>query len=266
MHSLKGLQAAFQRHLFSGDGSIVGHIVSMENADNEQRMNIYSNAYHGRLVEALAGDYPAVQALLGEEAFTALCHGYIQAHPSTHYSLRWFGRHLPTFLAATPYSREQPWLAELASLEWTFINAFDAADAAVVDESTVTTIAPEAWPGITVEFHPSVHLVDYHWNILDLWRTVRDGEDIPPPQALPGESACLIWRQEFTTRYRILETDEAQALKAAMQGTGFAGLCEIVGPAIADAGDENGQLEIALRCAGLLKTWLAEGMVMGLGR
>lgn len=264
MQSLKGLQAAFKRHLFTGDGGIVEHIVSMDNVNNEQRMNTYTNAYYGRLVEALAGDFPAVQTLLGDEAFTALCHEYIQAHPSTHYSLRWFGRHLPAFLADAPDTRDRPFLAELASLEWTFVNAFDAADANVLDESAVTTIAPEAWPGITIEFHPSIHLVDYHWNIIDLWRTVRDEEDIPPPQALPVKSTCLIWRQDLTTRYRILEVDEAEALKAARQGSGFAELCEIVTRTLPVAEDENGQLEIALRSAGLLKTWLAEGMVVAL--
>lgn len=185
MHSLKDLQSAFKRHLFTGDGSIVEHIVSMENANNEQRMNTYTNAYYGRLVETLAGDYPAVQALLGEEAFTVLCHDYIQAHPSTHYSLRWFGQHMPAFLAGAEGSRELPFLTELASLEWTFINAFDAANSDVLDESAVTTIAPEAWPVISIEFHPSVHLVDYHWNILDLWRTVRDEEDVPPAKRCP---------------------------------------------------------------------------------
>ncbi|WP_126456808.1 DNA-binding domain-containing protein [Sulfuriflexus mobilis] len=267
MHSLKdlrGLQAAFKRHLFNGDNDIVGHIVSMENANNEQRLNTYTNAYYGRLVETLTGDYPAVRALLGEEAFTVLCHDYIQAHPSTHYSLRWFGRHLPAFLAEAADSRGRPFLAELANLEWAFINAFDAADAEVLDEGAVTTIAAEAWPGITITFHPSLQLVDYDWNILDLWRTVRDEETIPPPEALRETSTCLIWRQGLTTRYRILEADEAEALKAARQGAGFAELCEIVTRVLPAAEDENGQLEIALRSAGLLKTWLAEGMVVGL--
>jgi hypothetical protein len=264
MQSLKGLQAAFKRHLFTGDGSIVEHIVSMKNANNEQRMNTYTNAYYGRLVEALSGDYPAVQALLGEEVFTALCHDYIQAHPSTHYSLRWFGQHLPAFLAGSPLSQERPFLAELASLEWTFINAFDAADAEVLDESAVTTIAPEAWPEIRLVFHPSVYLVDYDWNILDLWRAVRDEAAIPTPVPLPARSTCLIWRQDLTTRYRILETDEAEALKVAKQGASFAELCEIVTQALPAAEDEAGQLELALRSAGLLKTWLAEGMVVEL--
>lgn len=264
MQSLKGLQAAFKRHLFTGDGSIVEHIVSMENANNEQRMNTYTNAYYGRLVEALSGDYPAVQALLGEEAFTALCHDYIQAHPSTHYSLRWFGQHLPVFLVESPISRERPFLAELAKLEWTFINAFDAAEAAALDEHAVTSIAAEAWPEIRINFHPSVYLVDYDWNILDLWRTVRDEEAIPPPQALPARSTCLIWRQDLVTRYRILETGEAEALKAAMQGASFAEMCEIVMQTLPAAEDEAGQLELALRSAGMLKTWLAEGMVVEL--
>lgn len=264
MQSLKDLQSSFKRHLFSGDGDIVTHIVSMDNANNAQRMNTYTNAYYGRLVETLAGDYPAVQAMLGDEAFTALCHDYIQAHPSTHYSLRWFGQHLPAFLAGAAGSRELPFLAELASLEWTFINAFDAADAVVLDENAVTTIAPEAWPDIRIGFHASVHLLDYHWNILDLWRAVSDDEDIPPLQALPETSSCLIWRQALSTRYRILESDEAAALRAAMQGADFAELCEIVTRALPEAGDDDGQLKVALRSAGLLKTWLAEGMVLTL--
>jgi len=264
LKSLKSLQASFQRHLFTGDGDIVEHIVSMENANNEQRMNTYTNAYYGRLVETLAGDYPAVQALLGETAFTALCHDYIQAHPSTHYSLRWFGRHLQAFLADAPQTRDRPYLAELADLEWTFVNSFDAANAEVLDETAAAGIAPQAWPGITIAFHPSVHLVDYHWNIIDLWRTVRDQQEVPSPEALPEASSCLIWRQDLTTRYRILETDEAEALRAALQGASFAGLCEIVTHILPDAEDENGQLEIALRSAGLLKTWLSEGMVAGL--
>lgn len=264
MHSLKDLQATFKRHLFNGDGGIVEHIVSMENANNEQRMSTYTNAYYGRLVETLAGDYPAVQALLGEEAFTAMCHEYIQAHPSTHYSLRWFGRYLPDFLADAAGSRELPFLAELANLEWTFVNGFDAADANVLDENAVTTIAPEFWPGITIEFHSSVHLVEYHWNIIELWRAVRDEEDVPAPEVFPKASTCLIWRQDLTTRYRILETDEAEALKAAMQGVSFAELCEIVTNILPAAEDEKGQLEIALRSAGLLKTWLSEGMVVAL--
>lgn len=49
-----------------------------------------------------------------------------------------------------------------------------------------------------------------------------------------------------------------------MQGASFAELCEIVTRALPAAEDEDGQLEIALRSAGLLKTWLVEGMVLSL--
>jgi len=264
MNSLKNLQAKFQRHLFTGDDSITEHIESMENANNEQRMGVYSNAYYGRLVEVLAEDYPAVQALLGEEAFTSLCHDYIQAHPSTHYSLRWFGQHLQTFIASAPDTRGRPFLVELACLEWSFVNAFDALDAKVLDETAVTRIAPDAWPGITMTFHPSIHLVDYYWNIPDLWRAVRDKDTIPLPEELPEMSSCLIWRQDLVTRYRILEPYEAAALKAAMQGASFAELCEIVSHTLLDADDENGQHEMALRSASLLKTWLSEGIIAAL--
>ena len=266
MLSLKDLQATFQRHIFTGDGDIVEHIVGMENASNEQRVATYTNAYYGRLVEALRGDYPACHALLGDDDFTALCHDYIRVYPSTHYSLRWFGRYLPDFICGHALATGRGYLNELSNLEWTFIHAFDSTDAEVLDETAVTTLPTEVWPEITIRFHPSVRYLDYHWNILDLWRAVRDKDTIPAPQALPDTSCCLIWRQALTTRYRTLDADEAAALKAATKGASFAQLCELLMSLTpySDHQADDYEVNIALRGAGLLKTWITEGLIVQL--
>src|SRR3989338_3715406 len=95
----------------------------------EQGLAIYHNAYRARLLEALRGDYPAVHGWLGDQQFDALAGAYIAAHPSRHFSLRWLGAELASFIETYLVPAQAAPLGELARLEWAFGLAFDAAAA-----------------------------------------------------------------------------------------------------------------------------------------
>lgn len=258
MPGLTEVQAAFKRHLLIGDAGVAAHVVGTEKVDGDRRLAVYAQAYRARLIEALATDYSVLEALLGEEGFSNLCHAYIDAHPSAHYSLRWFGRHLPAYLRQVRH--QDPHLAELAEFEWTLAGAFDAADAPVTEPSEVENIPDEAWPSLQIRLHPSVHRLTFAWNVLDLWRTAKDGKAIPAPARLPEPGACLIWRDGLSTRYRSLDPDENAALVAAASGADFAEICEGLLPW------EQAEQPVALRAASLLKTWLTSGLVSALER
>ncbi|MCG6862296.1 MAG: DNA-binding domain-containing protein [Chromatiaceae bacterium] len=253
MPGLTELQAAFKRHLVIGDTSVAALVVGTDRVDGDQRLAVYARAYRARLIEALATDYAALKVLLGEEGFSNLCHGYIDIHPSTHYSLRWFGQHLPAYVRRI--RDRDPHLAELAELEWTLAGAFDAADAPVIQISEVDKIPAEAWPSLRMRFHPSLNRLTFTWNVLDLWRTAKEEKPIPAPEQLPEPGDCLIWRDGLSTRYRSVEPDESAALDAAASGTAFAEICEGLIPW------ERAEQPVALRAASLLKTWLASGLV-----
>ena len=249
MADLESLQAAFMRHLLHGDEAIFSRVGSPE------RMAIYHNAYRARLVEALANDYRQLQTLLGEAAFTELCHAYIEQHPSRHFSLRWFGRHLPAFSGYAAEQGGHDWRAEMAALEWTFTEAFDAADAPPATESDAAQIAPESWPELTLQFHPAVRVLTLWWNTLDRWRAAKEGGTVPEPQPLPEPTDCLLWRHDLITRFRSLATDEAAALTTALAGGGFTDICGALADVLQD------QEHVPLRAAGFLKTWLNDGLV-----
>jgi hypothetical protein len=246
---LETLQADFLRHLMNGGEKIFAHVGQPE------RMAIYHHAYRARLVEALASDYEQLQKLAGEAAFAELCHAYIDKHPSQHFSLRWFGQDLPAFLGYAAQRGDHDWQAEMAQLEWTFIEAFDAQDVESATEMDAARVPPASWPVLSLSFHPSVRTLTLWWNTLARWRAAKDDEGCSEPQRLPEPIDCLLWRHDLTTQFRSLEADEAAALTTALAGGNFSDICGALAEVLHD------QEQVPLRAAGFLKTWLNEGLI-----
>jgi hypothetical protein len=254
---LKELQKQFKSHLFSQQSNIAGHIVS-DNLSSEFRLSLYANGYVVRLIEVLENDYPVLKEFLGEEAFFELCRLYIARHPSKFASLRWFGQHLPAFLRGEAPYDQTPYLAELAQLEWTLVDAFNASDQVSIEEGDVARVPVEKWPELSFAFHPSVHVFSYYWNILPLWQAHKEQKPFPDVEKLPAQESCLVWRRQLNTFFRTLPKDEAELLGAACQGADFSQLCELLSEDMREIQDPQ---EIPMRAASLLKTWIADTIV-----
>jgi len=250
------LQQAFKAHILAQGDAIVPAIVDSGELSARDRLSIYVYGYKARLGEALGTDYKAIKGLLGDDEFERMASMYIDAWPSRHYSLRWFGQHLAEFLEDT-LDESQGFLVELARLEWAFVMSFDAADHAVVSEAEVAAIPPGDWPGLRLSLSPSLNCGRYSWNVLELWKLGRDEGDTVEPIRLEAPASILIWRQALKTRYRSLQPAEAAGLLCVMQGGDFSDLCtELAG--------FHAEPEVALAAASLLKTWINEGLVSGL--
>jgi len=250
------LQQAFKAHILEQGDDIVAAIAGGGKLTAEDRLSIYVHAYKARLTEALATDYKAIKGLLGDDEFERMASLYIDAWPSRHYSLRWFGQHLSEFLENT-LDESQGFLAELARLEWTFINSFDASDHPQVGEAEVAAVPPADWPGLRLSLSPSASCESFHWNVLELWRMGREQGGKVEPTRLSEPGCILIWRQALKTRYRSLRPAEASCLLSAMQGGNFSDLCAQLTGFYPEA-------EVALAAASLLKTWLNQGLVSAL--
>ena len=99
MKHLRELQRRFQDYLISGSEDIEQDIISTENALAEHRLGAYYNAYRIRLIDCLAVDYSALEKFLGREAFENMALDYLRHYPSTHPSVRWFGKDLSAYPA-----------------------------------------------------------------------------------------------------------------------------------------------------------------------
>ena len=78
---------------------------------------------------ALAAAYPTLQLLLGDESFAALARAHWQADPPLRGDLAQWGAGLPAFIADDAQLASEPYLADMARLDWAVHQAEQAADA-----------------------------------------------------------------------------------------------------------------------------------------
>jgi len=214
-----------------------------------QRLDVYANMYFYRLLDSIREDYPAMVAVVGEQEFHNLITDYLLAHPSQHWSLRYAGQHLASFLPSHRLGAERPWLADLAALEWGILDAFDAADATPLAAADLEPLSPEDWAEVRFTPHPSVRLLELEWSVDDVWeRTQRD--------ELPGEperlaTPILVWRRDLRVYHRPLEPLERDCLRLLLAGEPFAAWCE-------HAAESEGEDGAAEKVVAILQRWLAE--------
>ncbi|MDP9008688.1 MAG: DNA-binding domain-containing protein [Pseudomonadota bacterium] len=255
---LRELQQDMQRHLLGEESGVTGAIVDAPPLKPKDRLAIYRNAYQVRLIDALHDTYPILHGLLGDEAWLALGEAYVAARPSVYRSIRWYGRDLADFMTrCSPYD-DAPILSEVALLEWTLAEVFDAQDAEVLERAALAAVNPAAWGSLTFAFHPSLRRLTFSWNTAAVWKAMSRDETPPGPELSVAPVAWLLWRQNLQNYFRSMTGVEAAALDAALRGRNFGEICEDLSALLP-------QEEIPAAAAGLLATWADSGVIVGIG-
>lgn len=225
-------------------------------------LEAYRHAYRARLVAALTDNFTVLARALGDEAFDALGRAYVDACPSQHPSIRWFGHRLADFMAEAgddlvPHAS----LVDFARMDWALRGAFDAAEAPLLDAATLAALDPDAWAGLVLRLQPSVQRVSLAYAIEPAWRVLREwepdsGDEQPElPEPVAHGHVLLAWRQGLQTKWRSLEPLEASLLAGVADGEPFALLCERAAGALDDAE------AAAPAVVGALQRWLADGLL-----
>lgn len=256
MKPLLKLEEDFKDCMLANALDMKGQIVSTPQASAEERVKVYVEGYRLRLLEVLEDNFTGLHTLIGDEEFDRLGRAYIDAHPSTHPSVRWFGRQLAAFLKDTPPYSADPWLAEMAAFEWAQGLVFDAADDPVLGMEALASVPTEAWADLRFRLHASVQRLDLAWNVPQAWQAMDAGETPPKLQAGPV-APWVLWRNDLLTRWRSLGEGEAWMLDAAQEGRNFGELCE----GLCRWHDPS---KVALQAASHLKLWLTDGLVTAL--
>ena len=251
------LQEQLQIYVLAGGRSIVAAIVDGPRLDAAGRLDVYAKGYRLRLIEILDADYPALHILAGDYLFDQLAIAYVEAHTSVFPNARWFGMHLPRFLASNSAYASQAVLAEMAAFEWAMSLAFDSADDPVLDIADLVNLPGEAWSTLGFRFHSSLQRVELAWNVPAFWHAVTREKDLPAPAQSPDAAIWIVWRRELTTYFRSLEIDEAAALNTIVAQGNFADLCE----KLCDWHEPDAVPVYAMM---LLRRWIDEGLLSGL--
>lgn len=247
MSALAATQAAMHGWLLQGDPAIAARV---QGPHVEHRLRIHADAYRLRMLEVLGNDFPVTNAVLGEDGFDAVAIQYIDSHPSTHPSLRHYGRAFADWLR--PRGLRPRTLHQLARFEWMQGEVFDAADADPLAIEDVASLPADAWPLLRLHLQPSVRMLSLACNAPALVEAHAREHALPALRGTPT-AEWLLRRHDGDVHWRRLDADEAALLHAVADGKCFAQLCELASRFHSDDGP--------LRAASLLKRWLADGLL-----
>jgi hypothetical protein len=254
---LRELQQDVQRHLLGEDSRVTSAIVDAPPLAAKDRLAIYRNAYQVRLIDALQDTYPVLHGLLGDDMFMALGEAYVAAHPSVFRSIRWYGRELAEFMTHFPPC-DEPILSEVAQLDWTLAEVFDAQDAESLRRADLAAVAPSAWGDLRFTFHPSLRRLTFRWNTAAVWKAMSADETPPRPVLNEAAVPWLLWRQNLQNYFRSMTDVESAALDSALRGRSFAMICEDLSALLSVD-------EIPAAAATLLGNWADSGIIIAIG-
>lgn len=253
MTSLAQLQHGLAQHLLGGHSDFSA-AVRPGGIGTVRRLAIYHHAYRMRLLDALRDSFGHTLLYLGDDAFNTAALAYIEAHPSTRASLRWYGG---DFAAWLPQQLpDEPETGELAALDRALRHAFDGPDATPLTLADLAAVPPEAWARVTLRLHPTFHRLTLRFNTLALWQAVDQAHDAPAAMLLAEPGELLVWRRAHQPHFRSLGAVEAAALAHMHKGLSFADTCAALAASFPahDTATESGAL---------LRRWVDEELLCG---
>jgi len=192
-----------------------------------ERLEIYNRQYWFRVMAALAEDFPALKAVLGETRFEALARHYLASHPSRSFTLRNLGSSLPAWLAEhREFAGDRAELAlDVARMEWAYIESFDLAELAPISMDETAALDTE----YCLTLQPHLRLLKLRYPVDDLVLSVhqglrrkaasnRSGEETPSSsdEKIQDLHPCEIWlavhRHNLSVYYKQLGREEYEML------------------------------------------------------
>ena len=176
---------------------------------------------HALAERALLASYPVLTELLGTENMAALAPHFWQQYPPLRGDIAQWGQELPTFLQAASQLADEPYLADVARVEWLLHQAATAADV-TTDLSSLgllTTHAPEqlrlclgSGVALLVSAYPVVSIICAHQggspSLQEAGELLRAGV---------AEHA-LVWHEGFKPKLRSCTATEFALLQTLLAG------------------------------------------------
>jgi len=220
---LKSIQNEVAASLFDSDHAAdftrVSTFIKGGKLSCEQRIEIYRRNVSSTLTGALRDLFPVTEKIVGAPFFSRLAEQFVCATPSVSGDLNMFGREWPDFLRSQAGAINLPYLADVATLEWAWHQAFHASDCVAFDLARLAEVPAEQHATLRFHLHPSVMLIESAHPIVRIWQ-VNQREyagDMQLDWTSPGDLA-LVSRDYLTVNVTSLSRASFYFLRALNDG------------------------------------------------
>lgn len=190
------------------DAAITGpdHMLVPWLAGEGAGLAVYRNTVAKARADALAGLFPTVQRLVGEDWFRDAALIFAAEHPPTSPVLDDYGQAFPAWLAGFEPAQSLPYLPPVARMDLAWSRAHRAADASVL---TAEGLAGRDLFGSRATLHPSVQLFWFDWTAPSVWLANRP--DVAPDQFVDwtdSPEGLVVYRPDMSVLHRRLSRVE----------------------------------------------------------
>jgi len=199
-----------------------------------ERLEIYNRQYWFRLYSSFEEDFPGLKAIVGSAKFEKLMRDYLTECPSRSFSLRNLGSQLESWLKEHPeYLDPRNQLAlDMVRLEWTHIEAFDAAEEPFLDADDLASINEHS----ILRMQPYLRVLELQYPVEDLLidlrsesgssdsssnnaSVARKTKHVRRVAVLPPEQIFLaVHRHENSVYYKRLDREDYKLLRSLLSG------------------------------------------------
>ena len=173
----------------------------------QQRLAIYRGNLTTTWEKTLAGAYPVIQALVGEEFFSALTREFGKRYPSVDGDLNRYGGDFSEFLVAFPHVAEFPYFADVARVEWAVHQAHSASAPIAFDRRSLAALTPQQLELTHWQLHPACTLLSSEWAVVQIW----DAHQPESTTNLPTQIAATEFAVSVRPKWKValLSLDQA---------------------------------------------------------
>ena len=197
------------------------HNSSKRAARVERGLQAYQ-ANAGALAErALMAAYPVLAQLMGDESFAPLARYFWQHVPPQRGDVAQWGAGLPDFLNASPQLASEPFLGDVARVEWALHTVATAQDA-TADPASFALLASGDPDQTTLSLSDGVTTLASAYPVVSIIHAHLHGEPtLAQTAALLGAGVAqhaLVWRRGFKPEVRLASATEHALVQALQAG------------------------------------------------
>jgi hypothetical protein len=212
-------QTAFAQALLDPGQACPNGLSTWNGSDPEIRFAVYRNNVAVSLVDALADTFPIVQELVGEAFFRAMARVFVQSSPPRSRIMAYYGSSFADFVAAFPPAGPVPYLADVARLEMSRVQAYHAADLAAINPPTLLAALADRQLLLSLRLvlHPSAHVIESPFAIFSLWAAHQGALSISSVDPAVAQTA-LVFRNGLDVATLELTAGAGRFVKALQAG------------------------------------------------
>jgi len=212
------------------------HLGGNDRLSPVEQLEIYREQFYLRHTASLVEDFPGVGGILGQSDWNRLVWDYLASIAPTSFDLGDLGAGLADFIATRDWPRARDLLVDMARLEYSHLEVFDAPDAARLDPAELAAVPEDAWEHARLLPDPGLRLLHFRYPVLALRRELiaaserADAPSVPLPSA--KDTYWAVHRRERAIQHDALEPNAYALLTALVRGEPLGRACESAAGAV----------------------------------